>query len=704
VLLLAFPAIVFVGATAFGAVVSLSLGILAWRRRPRPGATEFAALSVLAIGWLVAHGAMLLAPGAGAARTWFVVSQVVLTYLPVPWLLFTLAYADVGSSTRRLLAVVLSAFATLVVVSVFVPLWAGVGLESLTVVETSGVRYVLVEYRGTDLLLVGGSFLTVAAGFAVLARLFVSAGTYYRWQIGLVMLGAAMPTVASLVRVLGVGPVPGFDFAPYAFVVQAVAIFWALFGFDLLDLPPVGRAALFEQFSDPALVLDADGRIVDYNDAATALFGDGIDGRRLATVAPAVAEAVDATVPDGSRPRRDGSGAYDGVTGEVVLGVDGIDRRYELRIEPLSVGHRRSGRLCLLNDLTERIARERALERLATGTHRLVDADEPVAAWVAAVEVTREAVGAAVVGGWVRTDRDGEESLAHVAGDGSPSPAALGVTWAETDTDDRRPVVVDSADAVPSLGTVLVAPVGEWGLLLVGTDGAFDRTTDRVVDVLAANLDVSLARLTREQELADRNERLEQFSAVVSHDLRNPLSIAGGYVDLLQDREGYADAEELDRVAAAIARIEDIIGGVLALVADDEVQPEPVALRGVVTAAWGTADTADATVEYVGEDVVLAADRERLRQALENLFRNAAEHGGADVVRVGTTESGFFVEDDGSGLPADADTDVFEWGVSIDGGTGIGMAVVSHVADAHGWDVAVADPAPDRGVRIVFET
>jgi signal transduction histidine kinase len=264
--------------------------------------------------------------------------------------------------------------------------------------------------------------------------------------------------------------------------------------------------------------------------------------------------------------------------------------------------------------------------------------------------------------------------------------------------------VVDSADAVPSLGTVLVAPVGEWGLLLVGTDGAFDRTTDRVVDVLAANLDVSLARLTREQELADRNERLEQFSAVVSHDLRNPLSIAGGYVDLLQDREGYADAEELDRVAAAIARIEDIIGGVLALVADDEVQPEPVALRGVVTAAWGTADTADATVEYVGEDVVLAADRERLRQALENLFRNAAEHGGADVVRVGTTESGFLVEDDGSGLPADADTDVFEWGVSIDGGTGIGMAVVSHVADAHGWDVAVADPAPDRGVRIVFET
>jgi hypothetical protein len=164
--------VAFVGATALGVVVALSLGVLAWRRRPRSGATEFAVRSALAVGWLAAHGAMLLAPGPDSARTWFVVSQAVLTYLPVPWFLFTLAYAEVGSSIRRRLAVVLSAFATLGVV--FVGPWSGTGPAGLTVVETSGLRYVLLEYRGTDLLFVGGSFLTVAAGFAVLARLFSS--------------------------------------------------------------------------------------------------------------------------------------------------------------------------------------------------------------------------------------------------------------------------------------------------------------------------------------------------------------------------------------------------------------------------------------------------------------------------------------------------------------------------------------------------
>jgi hypothetical protein len=98
-----------------------------------------------------------------------------------------------------------------------------------------------------------------------------------------------------------VGPVPGVDFSPYAFVVEPVVLFWALFGFDLLDLPPLGRATLFEQLSDPAFVLDATDRIVD-NGAARAVIGDGIVGRRLATVAPAVA-AAGSSVEDDAGPR-----------------------------------------------------------------------------------------------------------------------------------------------------------------------------------------------------------------------------------------------------------------------------------------------------------------------------------------------------------------------------------------------------------------
>ena len=693
---LALPLVAFVGATALGVVVAVSLGVLAWRRRPRPGATEFAVLSLVAAGWLAAHGGMLLAPGPDDARTWFLLSQAFLNYLPVPWLLFTLAYADVGLAIRRRLAIGLVGFATLGTALILSHPWLGLGWDTLAVVETSGLRYVVASYAGAGWLLAAGAFLTVGAGFGVLARLFVSSGRYHRRQVGLVAVAASFPTVATGVRILGAGPVPGFDFSPYAFVVEAVVLFWALFGFDLLDLPPVGRAALFEQLSDPAFVLDATDRIVDDNGAARAVIGDGIVGCRLATVAPAVAAAIDTAA---------GPGDADGRTSaEIVLEVDGVDRHYDLRVEPLSAGYGRAGRLCLLNDVTERIARERTLEELASGTRRLVDAGDPTAVWRAAVEVARETADVTFVGGWVRTDGAADSRFGHVAGDDAVSPADLAVESVATDGGYSAPVVIDGPDRPADSDAVLLAPVGDRGLLVVGSGDEIDNATVRVADILATNLDVSLARVTRERELARQNARLEEFSAVLSHDLRNPLSVATGYVEALRSREGVAAERELDHVAGALDRIETIIGGVLTLVGDADLDRRPMALRAVAASAWETTRTDDATIEYVGEDVVVEADRDWLRQALENLFRNAVEHGEADVVRVGATDAGFFVEDDGVGLSTAVEDDLFEQGVSGAGGTGIGMAVVRRVADVHGWEVAAADPTPDRGARFVFET
>lgn len=694
---LALPLVAFVGATVLGVVVAVSLGVLAWRRRPRPGATEFAVLSLVAAGWLAAHGGMLLAPGPDAARTWFLLSQAFLNYLPVPWLLFTLAYADVGPTIRRRLAVGLVGFATLGTAFILSHPWLGLGWDALAVVEASGLRYVVASYAGTGWLLAAGAFLTVGAGFGVLARLFVSSGRYHRRQIGLVAVAASFPTVATGVRILGVGPVPGFDFSPYAFVVESVVLFWALFGFDLLDLPPVGRAALFEQLSDPAFVLDATDRIVDGNGAARAVIGDGIVGCRLATVAPAVAAAVDTAAGPGDADRR--------TSAEIVLEVDGVDRHYDLRVEPLSAGYGRAGRLCLLNDVTERIARERTLEELASGTRRLVDAGDPAAVWRAAVEVARETADVTFVGGWARTDDVAEGGFDHVAGDAAVSPADLDVEPVATDGGHGAPVVIDGPDTPVDLDALLLVPVGDRGLLVVGDeDCGLDNATVRVADILATNLDVSLARVTRERELARQNARLEEFSAVLSHDLRNPLSVATGYVEALRSREGVAAERELDHVAGALDRIEIIIGGVLTLVGDADLDRRPMALRAVAASAWETTRTDDATIEYVGDDVVVEADRDWLQQALENLFRNAVEHGEAGVVRVGATDAGFFVEDDGVGLSTTVEDDLFERGVSGAGGTGIGMAVVRRVADVHGWEVAAADPTPDRGARFVFET
>jgi len=206
-------------------------------------------------------------------------------------------------------------------------------------------------------------------------------------------------------------------------------------------------------------------------------------------------------------------------------------------------------------------------------------------------------------------------------------------------------------------------------------------------------------RVDRIRELEADNEQLESFASVVAHDLRNPISIAERYLD--RAREG-GDAEDFDRVADSLERMRTLIDDVLGLAREGEAidETERVTLESVVEPAWETVETDGATLELGDGTTTLKTDPSRLRQSVENLFRNAIEHGGPGVsVRVGTLDDGFYVEDDGPGIPDDERADVFEPGVtSSTEGTGLGLAIVERVAEAHGWEITATE-GTDGGAR-----
>jgi len=278
----------------------------------------------------------------------------------------------------------------------------------------------------------------------------------------------------------------------------------------------------------------------------------------------------------------------------------------------------------------------------------------------------------------------------------------------------------------------------------------------------------------RERELARQNQRLDEFASVVSHDLRNPLNVAVGNLELAQ--ASVDDDDHLPRVVDALDRMDELIDDLLTLARSgrtvDDVQP--VDLRSVAEGAWATTDTEGARLRFDGDPGTVRADRSRLTQVFENLFRNAVEHGStsprsqapedsvehgstdnrtqsgdsvehgstgdppatgggvergspdasttadgpemvdflrsgqedaADVtITVGRTESGFYVEDDGPGIPESAREQVFETGYSTAAaGTGFGLNIVRTIAEAHGWRVAVTEGSTG-GARFEFTT
>jgi len=190
-------------------------------------------------------------------------------------------------------------------------------------------------------------------------------------------------------------------------------------------------------------------------------------------------------------------------------------------------------------------------------------------------------------------------------------------------------------------------------------------------------------------------ERLEEFASVVSHDLRNPLTISMGYVDLLRERH---DDPELEEIADANDRMQEIVDDTLRLARFDteSLDEERVSLEAAATEAWSVVDTGDASLT-VDADGSVYADPSRLRTLFENCFRNSVEHGatgdGTDLtVTVERLDDGFAVADDGVGIPDDVRDDLFETGVtSTEDGTGFGLTIVDRVADDHGWTVSVAD-------------
>jgi len=584
----------------------------------------------------------------------------------------------------------------------------------------------------------GFSYTLLAASLLFLATAAAHARGVFRWQIAVLFLFATVPGVTGILHVTGNTPVAGLNLPALSLAVSTGAVAVSFARFRWTEMTPIARDQTFEAMTEAVVVLDAANRIVDLNPAAEGILsepGASLVGAPATEVLPELAETLDAIDEAAGASARD--------TRTELTIRDGGDRRcLNVRVSPIGapVGEP-TGYTVLLHDITARkVAEERAEERRQKIEHL-----HRVACDLTAAHTREEVFQRAVDGGRdvltadvCRLSIETEGALVPTANSGDdavdrhdPQPVDRGIAG-ETFQSGVSVVVDDLADArsaapgsdpgldrperalpavdtEPSHRALLSAPIGDIGIVqALATDpGAFGDDDREVLELLTTHIETAAQRADAESELRTERDRLEEFASVVSHDLRNPLNVAQGHAELLEGDH----VEPIDR---SLSRMETIITDILTLARDGDAVGDvrAVDLGTCTEEAWTTVDTGRAVLRRPDALGTVDADSGRLRQLLENLFRNAVEHstdGRTEptvTIGVGRIDdgTGFYVEDDGPGIPPDQRDAVFDRGYTTrSDGTGLGLPIVERIADAHGWTVAAAESSTG-GARFEIRT
>jgi len=239
--------------------------------------------------------------------------------------------------------------------------------------------------------------------------------------------------------------------------------------------------------------------------------------------------------------------------------------------------------------------------------------------------------------------------------------------------------------------------LGSVGGLAVGIHDA--RSETRLLEAEQRKQEVE--RYSR--DLERQNERLESFAGMLAHEFRNPLQIAQIYLQQAQPRSD----EAIEKVEDAHDRMEEMVDVLLITVrgANGAIDYGQVAIADTAKDAWE--DVIAAQRETATLDVAAAqtirADPVHVEHLLRNLFRNSFEHGDEGLtVSIGALGDGFYVEDDGPGIPEDVRDDVIEAGFTTKSeGIGLGLTFVAQLVELYEWNWRITE-SEAGGARFEF--
>ena len=245
---------------------------------------------------------------------------------------------------------------------------------------------------------------------------------------------------------------------------------------------------------------------------------------------------------------------------------------------------------------------------------------------------------------------------------------------------------------------------------------------DRITHLIPSAMEIK-ARKEAEAALKDADQRKDEFLATLAHELRNPLAPLRTGLDLLRQL-GHEPAKTeqvrmmMDRQLTHLVRLVDdlldvsrITRGKIAL------HKEPLDLRDVIQSALEMSESEITkggqrlTVDLPPQPLPVAGDRVRLVQVVSNLLNNAVkftEEGGRIWILAARhgEQAQIRVRDDGTGIPPQEVSRVFDMFAQVHqgrgGGLGIGLTLVRSLIEMHGGSVSVHSDGPGRGAEFAL--